>query len=72
MVIRPRVGMMIPAMLLIVVVLPAPFDQAEHLARPDPEREAADGGEVAVQLLQALDLDHRPPPIRDCRKEGRR
>ena len=51
---------MMPAMLRIVVVFPAPFgpDQAEHLAGLHLEGEPADRREIAVELLEPLDLDH--------------
>ena len=58
--------MMIPAMLRMVVVLPAPFgpDQPEDLARRHLEGEPLDGREVAIQLLQSLDFDHGHPRSR--------
>ena len=67
----PRVGMMMPAMLRIVVVFPAPFGPTRPRTSPGLTREAEplDCREVAVALLQPLDLDHsRPRRGRGCRK----
>ena len=56
----PLVGRERPAMMRMVVVLPAPFgsEEAEDLAGRGREAEAVDGREIAVSLCEIVDFDH--------------
>ena len=58
---RPAVGLSSPAIMRIVVVLPAPFGPRKPWISPGwhLEADAVDGGERAVRLDEIVDGDHR-------------
>ena len=69
----PAVGSSSPATHLSSVVLPQPDgpDDADELAGRDVERQVADRVDVAVVLLEVLDVQH-PVPLSSARSRARR